>query len=132
MSVPGYQEFMLPLIQIAGDCKEHTVSEAMATLAEQMKISEEDRDALLPSGTQTRFYNRVTWALTYLSKSLLTEKTGRGRFRIAPRGVDVLKRKPARIDNRFLEQFAEYQAFKTKKTDKIAAVVDAERGDPRP
>ena len=40
MSVPGYQEFMLPLIQIAGDCKEHTVSEAMATLAEQMKISE--------------------------------------------------------------------------------------------
>src|SRR5881397_2920809 len=117
MAVPGYQEFMLPLLRIAGDGKEHSVHEAMATLAEQMKISEEDRDALLPSGTQTRFYNRVTWVVTYLSKSLLIEKTGRRRFKIAPRGVDVFKKNPARIDNKFLEQFAEYQAFKAKKKE---------------
>jgi restriction system protein len=63
MPVPGYQEFMLPLLRIASDGKEHSVSEAMATLADQMKISEEDRDSLLPSGTMTRFYNRVTWAI---------------------------------------------------------------------
>jgi restriction system protein len=43
MAIPGYQEFMLPVLRIAGDGKEHTVTEAMATLAEQMKINEEDR-----------------------------------------------------------------------------------------
>jgi restriction system protein len=129
MAIPGYQEFMLPLLRIAGDSKEHSVTEAMVTLAQQMKISDDDRDMLLPSGTQTRFYNRITWALTYLSKSLLIEKTGRGRFRIAPRGVDILKKNPVRIDNKFLEQFAEYQTFKTKKKEKIAAIVGAKDGD---
>src|SRR5258706_14933547 len=118
MAVPGYQEFMLPLLRIASDGKEHSVTEAMATLAEQMKISDEDRDALLPSGTMTRYYNRVTWAVVYLSKSLLIEKTGRGRFKIAPRGVEVLRHPPPRIDHKFLEQFAEYRAFKAKKNDK--------------
>ena len=46
MAVPGYQEFMLPLLRIASDGKEHTVSEVMVTLADQMKISEQDRDIL--------------------------------------------------------------------------------------
>lgn len=122
MAVPGYQEFMLPVLRIAGDDKEHSLSEAVTTLAEQMKISEEDRDSLMRSG-QTRVYSRVAWAVTCLSKSLLIEKTDRGWFKIAPRGVDVLKKHPARIDNKFLEQFAEYQAFKTKRREKIAAVV---------
>ncbi len=129
MAVPGYQEFMLPLLRIASDGKEHSVTEAMATLAEQMRISDEDRDALLPSGTMTRYYNRVTWAVVYLSKSLLIEKTGRGRFKIAPRGVNVLQQNPLRIDNKFLEQFAEYQAFKTKKKAKIAVVVGTTTGE---
>src|SRR5258706_11401371 len=129
MAVPGYQEFMLPLLRIASDGKEHSVTEARATLAEQMRISDEDRDALFPSGTMPRYYNRVTWAVVYLSKSLLIEKTGRGRFKIAPRGVNVLQQNPLRIDNKFLEQFAEYQAFKTKKKAKIAVVVGTTTGE---
>lgn len=120
MAIPGYQDFMLPLLRIAADGQEHTVSEAMDTLAEKMNISDLDRDTLLPSGTQTRFYNRVTWAITYLTKSLLLEKPGRGRFRIAPRGQAILAKNPSRMDNAFLEQFPEYRAFKSKK-NKVAA-----------
>lgn len=127
MAVPGYQEFMLPLLRIAGDGKEHSLSEAVVTLAEQMRISEEDRNALLPSG-QTRVYNRVAWAVTYLSKSVLIEKTARGRFKVAPRGIDVLKNNPGRIDNKYLTQFPEYQAFKAKKK-KPPADVGANDGD---
>jgi restriction system protein len=118
MSVPGYQEFMLPLLRIASDGREHTVAEAMTTLAEQFNISDADREQSLPSGTQTRFYNRVTWALTYLSKSLLTVKSGRGRFTITLRGRDVLAESPRHIDNKFLERFVEYVAFKNKKSRK--------------
>jgi restriction system protein len=89
----------------------------MEVIAEQMKLTSEDRDELLPSGTQTRFYNRVIWAIVYLNKSMLLEKTGRGRFRITSRGVSVLKQNPSRIDNAFLEQFPEYKTFKTKRAE---------------
>lgn len=115
MSVPGYQEFMLPLVKLAADGQEHKITDAIDTLADQFGVSEQEQEILLPSGTQTRLYNRVTWALTYLTKSLLLEKTVRGRFRIAPRGVEVLSRHPKRIDNAFLMQFDEFRVFRSKK-----------------
>jgi restriction system protein len=114
MAVPGYQEFMLPLLRLAADGQEHTFKQAMAKLAEQLRISEEDQAVLLPSRKATQFYNRVTWASTYLAKSLLLTKPGRGRFKIAPRGIEILAKKPQRIDNKFLQQFPEFVAFKNK------------------
>ncbi len=105
------------------------MSEAMAVLAQQLGISEQDQELMLPSGTQTQFYNRVTWAVTYLTKSLLLEKTGRGRFKIAPRGLVVLKQNPARIDSSYLDQFPEYKAFKTKKNKAKAAVAVSHDGN---
>lgn len=125
MSVPGYQEFMLPLLRFAADGKEHTIAEAMEVLAGQMNISEEAQQIMLPSGTQSRYYNRVTWAVTYLTKSVLLEKPTRGRFRITARGLDVLKKNPPVIDSAFLEQFPEYQAFKVKKNDDTEVAVKA-------
>ena len=115
MAVPGYQDFMLPLLRLAADGQEHTVVEATEVLAKQMGISEEDQQLLLPSGTQTRYYNRVSWAVTYLTKSLLLEKSGRGRFKITSRGIDVLGKNPSRIDNSLLDRYPEFRAFKTKK-----------------
>lgn len=127
MPVPGYQEFMLPLVKLASDGQEHKVSDAMDALADELGVSARDREIMLPSGTQTQLYNRVTWALPYLTRSLLLEKPARGWFKIAARGVEVLKRKPARIDNAFLMQFDEFRAFKKKKA-KLAVVV-ATTGD---
>lgn len=117
MSIPGYQEFMLPLVKLAADGQEHKITDAIEMFADRLGLSLEDREAMLPSGTQTRLYNRVTWALTYMTKSLLLEKTGRGKFKIAPRGLDVLKRNPPDINNTFLKQFPEYRAFTSAKTN---------------
>lgn len=126
MSLPGYQEFMLPLLTVAADGNEHRVAEAMDAIAVQMRIPEHERDELLPSGTQTRFYNRITWAITYLTKSGLMERSGRGRFRITPRGLEVISHRPSRIDNAYLDRFPEYQAFKSKR----AQVAAKTRGEP--
>ena len=128
MAIPGYQDLMLPLVQVASDGREHSVAEAMDIIAGKLKIDEADRDELLPSGTQTRFYNRVTWAITYLTKSLLLVKSGRGKFQIAPRGQEVLGKNPTRIDNAFLEQFPEYQKFKTKRAVQAAVTRREENG----
>lgn len=115
MGMPGYQEFMLPLMKIAADGREHRASEVMESLATQMGVSSEEQAVLLPSGLQTRYHNRVTWALTYLVKSQLLERVARGKFRITQRGAEVLRTKPSCIDNAFLEQFEEYREFKAKK-----------------
>jgi len=135
MAVPGYQDFMLPLLKLAADGQEHKITEAIDALASQFGLSEQEQELMLPSGTQTRVYNRGTWAVTYLTKSLLLDKPARGRFKIAPRGVDVLKKNPARIDNAFLMQFDEFRAFKTKRiksADTIAVIDDDDKGEVGP
>ena len=50
MTVPDYQSLMLPLLKFSADKKEHSISEAFDKLADQLKISEDDRSELLPSG----------------------------------------------------------------------------------
>jgi restriction system protein len=125
MAIPGYQEFMLPLVKLAADGQEHKITDAIEALADQLGVSEPEREIMLPSGTQTRLYNRVTWALTYMTKSLLLCKSGRGKFKMAPRGMEVLKTNPVRIDNAFLMQFDEFRAFKNKKKTSPATVVTA-------
>ena len=126
MAVPGYQDFMLPLLKLAADGQEHKITEAIDALASQFGLSEQEQDLMLPSGTQTRVYNRVTWALTYLTKSLLLEKSARGKFKIAPRGSDVLNKNVTRIDNAFLGQYDEFRAFRQKKAKSTASVVVTE------
>ena len=126
MPVPGYQDFMLPLVKLAADGQEHKITDAIDALADQFGLSELDRESMLPSGTQTRLYNRVTWALTYLTKSLLLDKSARGKFKIAPRGIDVLKNNVTRIDNAFLGQFDEFRAFKQKKSKPATSPLAAE------
>ncbi|AKB16961.1 winged helix-turn-helix domain-containing protein [Methanosarcina sp. WWM596] len=62
MVIPDYQSVMLPLLKYAGDGKEHRIRDAVEKLAEEFRLSEEERNELLPSGQQVIFKNRVGWA----------------------------------------------------------------------
>lgn len=114
MAIPDYQSVMLPLLRLAADGKEHTLREAVEELAEQFKLTEEERKELLPSGSQFTFANRVGWARTYMNKAALLESTRRGYFRITQRGRDVLAKNQPEINVKFLDQFPEFIEFRTK------------------
>ncbi len=102
---------MLPLLKLAGDKTEHLFSDAVDSLALQFKLTEEERKAPLPSGGDSRVVNRVGWAITYLNKAKLLERTRRGYFKITERGLDVLKKKPEKIGVQFLKQYKEFLEF---------------------
>ncbi|MBD2776956.1 restriction endonuclease [Iningainema sp. BLCCT55] len=112
MVIPDYQNLMLPLLKILKDRQEHTLSEVLETLAHEFHLTDEDRKELLPSGKQAKFDNRVGWARTYLKKSGLLESTGRGKFCITQRGLEVLATNPEKVTKKLLEQFPEFQEFK--------------------
>jgi restriction endonuclease Mrr len=88
---------MLPLLMFLGDGGEHSLREAIDSLADQFSLTEAERAEMLPSGQQGTFNNRVAWARTYLKKAGLLESTRRGFFRITERGKKVLAGTPARI-----------------------------------
>ncbi|MGB9799806.1 MAG: restriction endonuclease [Thermanaerothrix sp.] len=114
MTIPDFQAFMLPLLRLAADGKEHTIQEALEHLANEFKLSPEDLEALVPSGRATVFRNRVSWARTYLTKAGLLEAPKRSHFRITELGKEVLKTQVAQIDVKFLLQFPQFKEFKSK------------------
>lgn len=123
MSIPDYQSIMLPLLEFAGDGREHTVREAIEFLATWFGLNDQERKMLLPSGQQAIFDNRVGWARTYLKKAGLLESPRRGYFRITSRGLEVLRAKPSKIDVSFLEQFPEFVEFRSRRRE-IEATAD--------
>ena len=73
MAVPDFQSFFKPLLEIAVDGKEHSMKEARELIAQKMNLSEEDIKELLPSGTQTKYDNRIAWAKSYFVQAKVLE-----------------------------------------------------------
>jgi len=115
MPIPDYQSCMLPLLEFLADKNEHSLREAIDYLAAKFKLTEDELKQLLPSGQQTLFDNRVAWARTYMKQAGLLEPTRRGYLRITPRGLEVLRKGPEKINVKYLEQYKEFKEFRQRK-----------------
>lgn len=114
MTIPTFQEIMLPLLSTAGDGQVHVLADARKLLAKHFGLSPEEEAELLPSGRQAKFTNRVAWAKVYMQRGGLFSSPGRGQFKITDRGQEVLLEPPIGIDIRFLERFPEFQEFRAR------------------
>src|SRR5262245_142600 len=118
MAIPDFQSIMLPLLRLAGDNKEHSLRDAVESLADRMGLSREERTVLLPSGRQPIFENRVGWARTYLKKAGLLESPRRAVFKITSRGNDMLQTNPAKIAISTLVKYPEFNFFRAMRHEK--------------
>ena len=125
MPVPDFQKVLLPLLTIANDKKEHSVSEASEKLANDIfHLSADERKETLPSGTQSKFDNRVGWAKTYLVKAGLLTVPKRGIFCITERGASVLAANPGELSTNYLMKFPEFQEFQHRTRDEQITTTD--------
>lgn len=118
MAIPDFQTLMLPILSYAADGQEHKHRDLIEKLANDFNLSDEERNTLLPSGTQHLFDNRVGWAKTYLKQANLIDVTKRGFFKITERGIKLLEERPATINVRLLKRYPEYIEFKNRRSDK--------------
>ena len=72
---------------------------------------------MLPSGVQQTFYNRVMWARFYLVKAGLMTSPKRGSMQVTPRGQEVLKSKPDKLNIAYLRKFPEFTEFQASKRE---------------
>jgi restriction system protein len=120
---------MLPLLEILADKQEHSLRNLIVQVCNKFNLTEEERNELVPSGVQTKIYNRVTWTLTYLKKAKLILSPKRSTFVIAEKGLEILKSKPQRIDLKFLEKIPEYKVWRDTCTKDIQGTSSAAKDD---
>ena len=105
MGIPGYQEIMRPLLVLISDGQEHSIREAYEKLADHFELTEEERNELLPSGSQYMFDNRVGWAKFQLKKfGLIEDMKKRGIFKITDLGMKEFREGPEEITTKYMKE----------------------------
>lgn len=116
MPIPDFQTLMLPMLRLLSDGKERSTREIIDSLAQEFGLSDDERRVRLQSGG-LKFDNRCRWAKVHMGKAGLVETPMRGFAKITPRGMEVLKERPQRIDKKYLMRFPEYEEWcKKRKT----------------
>lgn len=104
---------MRPVLGLVLD-KETKALDVIDYIANQLELTDEEREVRLPSGQTTVLSSRVHWAITYLAQADLVTRVRRGVVVATDRGRQVFQDHPERIDNTVLSQFEEFRAFKER------------------
>ena len=86
MALPDFQSFFYPFLKLSVDSNEHSLKEVRKYMSEYFSLLDEDRAEKVPSGTQTKFDNRIYWTKSYFIKAMLIKPTKRAHFIITDRG----------------------------------------------
>lgn len=105
MNIPSFEDFMQPLLKLAGDGIDHNLQEAYGILAKQLSLSDEQMQEMLPSGTQLTFQNRIGWAKSHLIKAGLLSSVKRGHFIITDLGKQELELNKPSLDCQYLLKY---------------------------
>ena len=111
MPVPDFQTFFLPLLRLAADGKPHALADLRKAVQADLALSDEDVAEKLPSGTQTKFANRLAWASVYFVKAGVLNRVRRGIFQITDRGRDLLKEATDRVTVKSLARYPGFMEF---------------------
>jgi restriction system protein len=124
MAIPDFQTLMKPLLVLSQN--EQKFQESIAQVSEDFSLTEEERDARVPSGRMSLMQNRVAWAITYLFKAGLVERKKRGYFSITESGQKTIEEDPEKITIAYLMQFPSFVEFRSqrKKGSKETAGVE--------
>ena len=59
MTIPDFQLIILPLLEFAKDNQEHTIRDVINNIADTFKLTDKNKNEVLPCGSQNLIGNRV-------------------------------------------------------------------------
>lgn len=127
MPIPDYQSLMLPVLRLAAE-GEKRVADVEDRIADDLGLTAEEREELLPSGRQRVLHNRIHWAKFYMSKAGLIASPARGRFVATDAGRALLAQNPERVDVKLLLKRPEFREF-YKSSNNAGADTDSSQGE---
>ncbi|WP_372741305.1 restriction endonuclease [Neptunomonas sp.] len=109
MPIPKYNEIMPNIIRYLSDHGEQPFRSLESPLAEEFELDEDDISKKYDSGNGTVFLDRISWALSYLTNSGLTERPRRGVYKVTEKAKDFLDN-PVALQKYVKEQIAKRTA----------------------
>lgn len=97
MNIPKHEEIRFPALSLLAEDEPLHLKEFEQPLADKMGLTDEEVALEYESGNGRIFYDRVSWALSYMNMAGLVQKPKRGVYEISELGRQFLS-KPGKID----------------------------------
>jgi len=116
MSIPKHDEIRVPALEFLLKNGKTRLKDIEKPLADFFQLNPEELSEMYSSGNGPVFYDRISWALSYLSMAGLVNKPKRGIYEISQKGTDLLK-KPEKINQFIQDQIDKREPVKREKKD---------------
>ncbi len=129
MSIPTFDKLLRPILDLA---QREPVTRRSATeaMTKHFSLTAEQREERIPSGASTVIGNRTGWAMTFLTKAGLIEKTEPKTYRASKKAEQFLAAHPGVItiaDLRLVDGFEDaWEAGRAKRRDNARQEAPAE------
>ena len=120
MPIPNYEQAMVPVLRVLAESSPRQRRDIAAAVADIFKLTDTERQQLLPSGKFPVIVSRVGWALSYMKQARVVETVKRGVYQLTDRGKQVLADQPGGIDAEYLGRFAEFREFQARTREATA------------
>lgn len=119
MPVPTYDRFIEPVLRfLAHHPAGVAAKDAHIAAADALGVSAQDRDELLPSGSQLVYKNRAGWAHDRLKRAGLSSRPRRGTWQITQEGLKFIAEHPQPFPDQLSTELAMgYVGIKLKKSN---------------
>ena len=108
MPIPDFQALMLPVLSAYANAQDPSLADVRQAVARATGLTDKDIQEMLPSGHQSVFVNRVSWAVIHMARAGLLKRVRRGSYVLTQDGERLLARKPSHIDLDILREFSSY------------------------
>lgn len=108
MAIPKFNDLFNDVLELLSDKKEYRTRDVKEIISNKLDLTDEERQELLPSGTQPIIINRIGWSITSLKKAGYVESKKWGFINITAEGLNEHNNNP----NITLEDLLNVQSFK--------------------
>lgn len=133
MSVPGYQEFMFPILKCLYDGGQYHKKKICEKMIEVFNLTQEQLDERLPSQSEPTYINRVGWAITYMKKAGLIDSPTRACYVITDEGKKLVDNNVINLNTKYLRKYPSFVDFQKSSHDtSVKETVDVAKDDETP
>lgn len=119
MTIPKHDEIRVPALSLLSERGELKLSEFEAPLAAHFGLSEDEVYEEYESGNGKIFYDRISWALSYMNMAGLLNKPKRGVYEISSLGLEKLA-SPDSVNAFIAAEVAKKQKNKPSKPSQVS------------
>ena len=133
MSVPGYQEFMFPILKCLYDGGQYHKKKICEKMIGVFNLTQEQLDERLPSQSEPTYINRVGWAITYMKKAGLIDSPTRACYVITDEGKKLVDNNVINLNTKYLRKYPSFVDFQKSSHDtSVKETVDVAKDDETP